>query len=255
VTSRSWSVSRSFAFSPVATVAALEVAAVCGRSTLFAGVVGLGLLSFGCGHERMLPASTARVVVGAPTFAVVEKDGVRIAASGDDWTDRPADLPSRLTPVKVRIINHSGRALQILYDRFVLAGAHDRVYRPLPLVPILHEHPIDTVGTVSPYFASTSFFVRPAYRDLYPSLPVWPTRMPTDNAFYQQQYKLWGEDLPTREIQRLGLPEGVLADGGEMSGFLFFENATGRERRLALKAHLDDGRGGGTSISIPFRVE
>ena len=93
----------------------------------------------------MLPASTARVVPGATGFAVVEQDGVRVAASGDDWTARPLDLSERMTPVKVRIVNHSGRDLQILYDRFSLAGERGRVYRPLPPVPLFHERPLDAV--------------------------------------------------------------------------------------------------------------
>ena len=205
----------------------------------------------------MLPASTARVIADAPSFAVVEQDGVRVSASGDDWTARPADLPDRLTPMRVRIVNHSGRSLQILYNRFVLAGARGRLYRPLPPVPLFHERPLDSVGTVRPFFASASFFVRPAYRDVYPSLPPWPTRLPGEDSFYERQYKLWGRDLPTPEVQRMALPEGVLEDGGQISGFLFFENATGRESKLLFKANLEAGQGGRTvtSISIPFRVE
>lgn len=218
-------------------------------------VLGLGPLA--CGHDRMLPANTARVIPDAPGFAVVEKDGVRVAASGDDWTARPADLPDRLTPVRVRIINHSGRSLQILYDRFTLAGARGRVYRPLPPVPLFHDRPLDSAGTVRPFFASDSFFVRPAHRDVYPSLPPWPTRLPGDDRLYERQYKLWGQGLPTPEVQRMGLPEGVLSDGGQISGFLFFENATGRESKLLFKADLGEGKGSPlvTSIAIPFRVE
>jgi hypothetical protein len=205
----------------------------------------------------MLPASTARLVPGAPGFAVAEQDGVRVAASGDDWTARPADLPDRLTPVRVRIVNHSGRALQILYDRFALAGARGRLYRPLPPVPLSHERPLDSAGTVRPFFASASFFVRPACRDVYPSLPPWHDRLPSEDGFYERQYKLWGRDLPTPEVQRMGLPEGVLEDGGQITGFLFFENATGRESKLLFKANLEADQGGRTvtAISIPFRVE
>ena len=205
----------------------------------------------------MLPAKTARVIPDAPGFAVVEQGGVRVAASGDDWTSRPADLPNRLTPVRVRIINHSGRSVQILYDRFTLAGARGRLYRPLPPVPLFHHRPVDSAGTVRPFFASDSFFVRLAYRDVYPSLPPWPTRLPGDDQLNERQYKLWGQGLPTREVQQMGLPEGVLSDGGQISGFLFFENATGRESKLLFKADLEEGQGGRmvTSISIPFRVE
>jgi hypothetical protein len=221
------------------------------------GAVVLGLVPLACGHDRMLPASTTRVIPDAPGFAVVEQDGVRLAASGDDWTARPADLPDRLTPVRVRIVNHSGCALQILYSRFALAGARGRLYRPLPPVLLFHERPVDSAGTVRPFFASANFFVRQAYRDVYPSLPPWPTRLPSEDRFYEHQYKLWGRNLPTPEVQRMGLPEGVLDNGGQISGFLFFENATGRERKLLFKADLEEGQGDRTvtSISIPFRVE
>jgi hypothetical protein len=204
----------------------------------------------------MVPADDARLVRDAPGFAVAERDGVRVAANADDWHGRPADLSERLTPVKVRIVNHSGRDLQILYGRFRLTGARGRTYRPLPPVPLSHGHPHDAVGTVRPYFAAASFFVRPAYQDVYPSLPPWRSAMKADDEFYVRQYGLWGDDLPTREIQRLGLPEGVLANGGEIAGYLFFENATRKESKVSLKADLRDCDGGDVAaISIPFRIE
>jgi len=60
-----------------------------------------------------------------------------------------------------------------------------------------------------------------------------------------------------RAIRRLGLPEGVLADGGEISGFLYFENATKRERRLTLRADIDGAQDGDrlTKIELPFQVQ
>lgn len=221
------------------------------------GALGVGLMTLACGHERMLPASSARVVPDSRGFAAVEQNGVNVAASGDDWSGPPDELEGRLTPVKVRIVNHSGRAIQILYERFVLAGGHGRRYRPLPPVPLLHDRPLDTHASLHPIFATASFFVRPAFRDVYPSIPPWPTRLQSDDRFYETQYKLWGRDLPTVEMQRMGLLEGVLADGGEMSGFLYFENATGRESRVSFEAELKDGEGHDvvTSIAIPFRIE
>jgi hypothetical protein len=221
------------------------------------GAVGLGLMTLACGHERMLPASSANVVPGARGFAVVQRNGVNVEASGDDWSGRPDELEGRLTPVKVWISNHSGKAIQILYERFVLAGGDGRRYRPLPPVPLLHDRPLDAHASLRPIFATASFFVRPAFRDVYPSIPPWPTRLQSDDQFYETQYKLWGRDLPTVEMQRKGLPEGVLADGGEMSGFLYFENAIGRESRVSFEADLEDGEGQDrvTSIAIPFRIE
>jgi hypothetical protein len=66
----------------------------------------------------------------------------------------------------------------------------------------------------------------------------------------------------------MALPEGVLADGGRVAGFIYFEEATRRERALVLRATLepeaqpgddtgaDTGAPGGTpaEIEIPFVI-
>jgi hypothetical protein len=99
--------------------------------------------------------------------------------------------------------------------------------------------------------------VAPRYHDLYPSLAAWPHPLERDEAFSNQQYQRWGQGLPTRAMQRMGLPEGVLGDGGEISGFLYFEEATKRETRLTFRADIDDEQQGGqlAEIKIPFRVQ
>jgi hypothetical protein len=227
------------------------------RGVLRVGAGMLLALSIGCGHGRMVPGPSARVIPDAPNFAVVEHDGLRVSASGDDWNVPPEDLGTVLSPVRVRIVNHTGHSLRLLLGRFSLVGAHGRVYRPLPPIPLFHESPQDALGVVRPYFVPASFFVRVAYRDVYPSIPPWPVRLAADDQFYQQQYALWSEGLPTREMQRRALPEGVLADGGEIAGFVYFENATRREGKLSLKIDLRDGDSDAevTSAAIPFRVE
>jgi hypothetical protein len=211
----------------------------------------------GCSHAHILPASDAHVIPGAPTAAVAEENGIRLAADGDDWSGRPADLPERLTPVKVRIVNHSGRPVQILYERFALTPAHGHAHYPLPPVPLEDQHPPDGFGTLLPIYASASFFVAPLLHQIYPSLEPWRLALPRDPDYYQRQYARWPDQLPTREMQRMGLPEGVLADGGQISGFLYFENVTGSHQRLELQAALEDGEKDGpvANLEIPFRVE
>ena len=192
---------------------------------------------------------------GAPEAAVDESAGVRVSAEGNDWNAAPADLPGRLTPVKVRIVNHSGVPIEILYQQFRFKGTHGRVYQPIPLVPIDHQHP-DDAHPIHPIYSASNFYVGPGLHDVYPSLPAWSTPLPRDDAFYERQYQRWEKDLPTRAMQRMGLPEGVLADGGEISGFLYFENVTRNESRLTFKADIDDVRQGDevAEIDIPFRV-
>lgn len=216
-------------------------------------IAGIGIYVVGCGHGRMTPAPSAHVVPGAPNAASAQEQGVRVAASVEDWRGRPLDLPKLMTPLKVRIVNQSGKPLRILYERFELAGGRGRVYRPLPVVPIDH----DREAAVNPTFGAANFYVGPRYHDVYPTLPAWSQPLPRDTEFYDRQYERWSKDLPSTEMQRMALPEGVLADGGQVSGFLYFEQATGREDRLLFRAGLDDGNDGQpvASIEIPFRIE
>lgn len=199
-----------------------------------------------------MPAASAQRVPGAPAYAASEVDGVRIAAAGDDWSGRPVDLGRQMTPVKVRIINHSGRPLRVLYEDLMLDGGRGHRYRPLPVVPIDH----DARATLEPTFGAEKFFVGPRYHDVYPSLPPWERQLPRDEAFYQNQYGRWPGALPTPEMKRMALPEGVLADGGQITGFVYFEDATA-ERHITFRAELAADDDGQTlaSIEIPFQVE
>jgi hypothetical protein len=219
---------------------------------IFWGFVG-AVAAAGCGHGQMVPAEAANVVPGAPTYAASEVQGVRIAAGGAAWEGRPKDLGEHLTPVKVRIVNHSGKPLRVLYEDFVLAGRRGHTYRALPVVPIDH----DARDQLRPTFSSVNFFVGPRYHDVYPSLPAWERQLPRDETFYQRQFGRWSEDLPTSEMKRMALPEGVLADGGQITGFVYFEDATARESRLTFRAELAGDDDGETvaSIEIPFEVD
>jgi hypothetical protein len=115
-----------------------------GRVFAFLSVLSLPAVS--CAQGRMLPAASAHTVPGAPEAAAAEVQGVRVSADGDDWNAAPADLSTRLTPVKVRIVNHSGAPARIEYQQFTLIGAHGHVYRAFPTVPLDHQPPADGVG-------------------------------------------------------------------------------------------------------------
>ena len=226
-----------------------------GRVLSFLSILSLSAVS--CAQGRMLPAASAHTIPGAPEAAAAEVQGVRVSADGNDWNAVPADLSTRLTPVKVRIVNHSGAPARIEYQQFSLVGAHGHVYRAFPIVPLDHQTPVDGVGTIAPIYAASNFFVAPRYHDLYPTLTAWPRPLEQDEAYSNEQYQRWEQGLPTRAMLRMGLPEGVLADGGEISGFLYFEDATKRESRLTFRADIDDGQHGGqlAEIKIPFRVQ
>jgi len=52
------------------------------------------------------------------------------------------------------------------------------------------------------------------------------------------------------------LPEGTLAPGGSISGFLYFQGITERERQVTLQARLVDAETGEKfgELGIPFEV-
>jgi hypothetical protein len=210
-------------------------------------------VSSGCGHGKLVPAASGMVVPGAPGAAVSTVDGVRCSADVEAWEGRPGELPSFVTPVKVRISNSSGSPIRLLYEDFIMVGKSGQKYRPVPVLPI---EPDASSTRLEPIYASTKFFVAARYHDVYQTLDAWPEPLARDESFYERQYRLWGHERPPLEVVRMGLPEGVLGDGGVVSGFLFFENPR-HEDRVTFEAEFDKGDGEGTvaEVKIPFRIE
>ena len=208
----------------------------------------------GCGHARLVPAPTAKIVPGAPGAAYRIVDGVRCSADVEAWQGRPGNLPVSVTPVKVRIVNSSGSSIRLLYQDFALIGKNGRKYLP---VPVLSIDPDQNAPHVFPVYASTKFFVAPRFKDVYQELEAWPQPLGRDDDLYQTQYRLWGKNRPPLEVVRMGMPEGVLTDGGVISGFLYFETPVGREDRVTFEAELDatDGQTTVAEIQIPFSVQ
>jgi hypothetical protein len=217
--------------------------------------IGSLLAAAGCGHGQLQPAASATKVAGAPGAAAKTKDGVRLSVDVSNWHGVPDDLPDRFTPVKVRIVNRSGKPLRILYEDFAFRTSDGRAYFPLPVVPLDGDG--ERIGTITPIYAANKFFVADKHKALYPGLIPWPEELERDDGLYRRQFHKWKDLRPTREMRRMGLPEGVLADGGSVSGYLYFEDLTRARRRHVFEAELTDGESGGAvaTISIPFSVE
>lgn len=224
--------------------------------------------------ERTLVASILLLVAGAgcgyavtpaprdPTdaawrtggAAVMVVDGVRLLARGGAWRGVPTDLGADVTPIEVRIENASGKPIRLLYERFALVARNGRTFHPLPLLPLAAGSA--KVTPVQPTYASDRFFVAPRLRTAYLSLPAWPEPLPRDESLYRFDYGKWGKSLPTAEIIDKGLPEGVLANGGTVTGFLYFDGEARGEHELIFQANVDDSDGQNrvASITIPFRL-
>jgi hypothetical protein len=94
--------------------------------------VAIGLMA-GCIPEaRLQPLPEARSLAGDTSAAVAEAHGVRLVADGASWEGYPKNLERRLTPVQVRLENHSGRALRIQYEHFDVEGSTRFHYAAVP---------------------------------------------------------------------------------------------------------------------------
>jgi hypothetical protein len=171
----------------------------------------------------------------APNVAVRTVGGVRLYARGDAWEGSPANLGSTVTPLAVRIENHSGG--------------------PIELLPL--SHPSPAVASLQPTYRAAGFFIAPRFARTYPRLPVWQSSLVRDESLYRLDYRKWSDGLPSADVLLKGLPEGILQDGGSISGFLYFDGEARGQRDLTLQADLPagDGERRVALIEIPFRIQ
>ena len=205
-----------------------------------------------CGGGALVPAPSAKVISGAPKAAFQEAAGVGCSADTGAWPERAPKPPDNVVAVKVRVRNQSGKAIRLLAEDFVLVGKSGHKYRPIPVLPLDAEN----LPRLNPVYASVKFYVAPRFRSAYPTLEPWSAGLARDQALYDRLFDRWGKRRPTLEMIRMALPEGVLENGGLISGFLFFESPLDDEDRVTFQADFVPGDGSGTvaAIEIPFRV-
>ena len=210
------------------------------------------LLAVGCGHSKLIPAPSAARVPGAPGAAFLVLGVIGCSADAQAWQGQAVELPDSVTPVKVRVANSSGRPIGLLYQDFALVGQNGHRYLPIPVLPL----DPDTQSTrLDPIYASSKFFVAERFHDVYQGVDPWPQPLRRDDELYETQYRRWGQ-RPSTDVVRMGMPEGVLGEGGVISGFLYFERPV-HEDRVTFEAEFDSSEGPDTIalVKIPFWVE
>jgi hypothetical protein len=227
-----------------------------------------------------MPGPTAQVPAGQDKTAKAQASGVQVAVTTESWKGRPSDLPRVLTPVRVTIQNRSGHPIRLRYQDFALVGSSGFTYVSIPPLeargnqvseaPSAATPSTRRVSTqappqpvtpparqaVRPQFVHQGFYVSPWYSYNYPGLGVWPGYFPWDPYYYDRYYAVWPEPLPTRDMIERALPEGVLQNGGTISGYLYF-NDVERENSVAFRFPVvaaDTNQVLGTA-TIPFEVE
>jgi hypothetical protein len=202
---------------------------------------------------------------GEGAFGFNETAGVRVWANGAAWRGQPSNLHEFMTPISVTIENHSGRQVRLTTKDFSLLGTSGVRYVALPPIPRMgtseaHDaekgqivladyHPAGPVRPAPPpvgHHSHRKFWIvvppppLPRPPVIVPPWPVWPHPWRWyDPGYHARWYATWPAALSTDDMVRLALPDGVLDDDGQVSGFVYFQHA-GREPRVTLAFELHD---------------
>ncbi|MHB8872782.1 MAG: hypothetical protein ACYC8T_03760 [Myxococcaceae bacterium] len=205
----------------------------------------------GCYHPWVLmPGPGAQQVPGEPRAASQAVSGVQVTVSGTAWTGSSA-IYQLLTPVQVAVVNQSGRPLRIRYELFALAGPTG--FKLNPVSP--YELADSGQGQLAPGYPVGAFY--PQYHGYYPGPPWWgPWWGPWPYDPFYSPYYYWPYQLPTQDILEAALPEGVVDDGGQVTGFLYFQRLTGRWTQVSFQVNLVDASTGESfgTVAIPFLI-
>lgn len=221
---------------------------------LFIGL--LALAGQGCA-TTLVPAPGAHRVPGVGHAADARLEGVHILASAEAWSGFPSDLEDIVTSFLVTITNDSDRALEIRYEHFALQTPGGVVFAALPPFQVtgVALEPIDALGPT----AGFGFSVAPYLSPWYPGWSVYGGPFPFHAGYYggfDVFYPSFGRiNLPTSDMIERALPEGVLAPGGRISGFVYFERVIDVVRVRFVARLVEVGGQELGTIQIPFVVE
>lgn len=193
-------------------------------------------------------------------------DNVKMTIDADAWTGDEAVL-QEVTPVQVTITNNSDSPLAVRYQNFALVSSEGEQFAALP--PFQVEGSVNEAEMISPYgpidpaFSYDGFALSPYYGGLYDGIGVYDTYGfgPYDMYYYDEYGTYWQDiQLPTEPMLERALPEGVVKPGGQVKGFIYFENVDAEDvNRVWFQADLqapkDEGAAKFGQISIPFNVK
>jgi hypothetical protein len=231
--------------------------------------IPLLLLAFlvGCGTGTNLqPAPSATEVAAMEDAAISSVDGIDVRAQADAWTGDLA-VTTHVTPVRVYIENDSGEPLRVRYSEFALVAPDGQRYAALPPFNVEGDitEPVlvrDYSPVADPIFTYDAFSVAPYYSTIYPDLTPYADPFFYDPDYYYRYGDVLDtifveENLPTATMLQNALPEGVLYDGGQVSGFLYFEKVDPEQPRVTFRADLEkaDAKASFGTATIPFTVE
>jgi hypothetical protein len=214
------------------------------------------LVSAACASRTELrPAETALPISGGGAEASAAN--VRLVVRADAWDGELVRHFDDIIPMQVTIENDGAVPLAIRYQHFQLMTGEGGSSAALPPFDIdgTQTVPFERIDRWAGYpYPLSNFALAPYLARYYPGLVPFDGDFVYDRRYYGRYYPRWVRvQLPTPEMLRRALPEGVLRSDGSMTGFLYFDRP-GEVRSATLTFELVnalDDRGIGT-IEIPF---
>lgn len=218
------------------------------RLLIAAGVLAgaAGAASCSRTYAELTPAPSATPVPGTGQGAVATAGGVRVVARAQAWHFDPADLNTKATPLLIQLENDGDHSVQVRYNRIWLTDAAGQRYNAMPPYDI-DGSVTETYTVENPYYGFSRFSVAPYLSRWYPRFLLYRGAFAYDPAYYRPYVTRYRDvALPTAEMVRRALPEGVLDPGGRAEGFVYFESFRRGDRQLTLNVEMVDANSGTT---------
>lgn len=214
---------------------------------------------FACSGNRpdLAPAPGAMPAPSGPgSGAVATVEGVTMEARAGAWRGLPQNLEAESIPLLVEITNDSDRTIRLRYNDLQLVAPGGQTFHAI--APFRVEGDVSQTVDV-PAFTATRFRLAPYLSRYYPRYDLVTGDFVYDPLYYDTYVPTRVRvDLPTADMIRMALPEGVLDPGGRISGFLYFEDVEDLNiPQVEFTAALVDAESGDRfgTIAIPFVVQ
>lgn len=218
----------------------------------------------GCARSPDLePAIADSEIDGLDDAAGVVVSRVQIVVQPGEWPEERA-VPDHVTPMLVEIWNGSREPLRLEYRLFALDAGGDKALAALPPFNVYgtqREPRVTREGArIELVYEAERFEVAPFYADVYRDVPRYSRPFIADQSYYGAHWGYWkrtGEALPTRAMQLMALPEGVLHPAGRVAGYLYFEKVPAGADRVQFNFSLVDAEDGRifAIAAVPFVVD
>ncbi len=242
------------------------------RPTLprFRALLGAALLPIAwsaCVHQASLkPDPAAQSLPGSPLTALAEVGGVRVLATGEALKAQDSQASDQLTPIEIKVENHSGRPLWISHEDFSLDGDAGASYGAIAATRENERLGKTRLSSLAPdaryqrmnvYVPVTAACDQQKLGDA-PYL-AYSYAGPTPSVGLQPYIPdAYGSVCQSKTPQTLAdaLPEGTLPDGATTSGTVYFQGLAKRESTVRLNVSLVDSsnRQPIGKVTIPLAV-